>query len=277
MFWSNRSEVLSDLVQSVPFCLKLLNRKTHVAIPYPPVSTPECFEIDLQLEAVATSFTPHANSSTALALVDLLLVGERPWGTQKTDSILKVDGSLTAIGLLTNEGIVPPKSASSSHSWFNHPYVLTRMTFSHYLEEQKQILTRLRALFYVSLAVVGFILARRLYNRYMRWRILHDGESQWPESVWNYIRSFFPSRRPKNRRLHNAGLNESGAERDALCMVCLASNREYALVPCGHICLCERCLTVPHDDSGSGTGALRFEHCPVCRRNIRSFLRVYYP
>ena len=46
------------------------------------------------------------------------------------------------------------------------------------------------------------------------------------------------------------------------CAVCLDGNAEYAVVPCGHRCLCASCIkAVPE--------------CPVCRGAMTAVLRVF--
>lgn len=53
---------------------------------------------------------------------------------------------------------------------------------------------------------------------------------------------------------------ESEEERD--CLVCLTEPRSIMLLPCRHLCICHRCLTMlPHDT------------CPVCRTSFGSYLR----
>eukprot|EP01139_Manchomonas_bermudensis_P022556 Amastigsp_a693192_6.p2 type:complete len:151 gc:universal Amastigsp_a693192_6:649-197(-) len=46
------------------------------------------------------------------------------------------------------------------------------------------------------------------------------------------------------------------------CVICMDARREYAIVPCGHMCLCVGCR--------SGLSA-----CPVCRAPITSLMRIF--
>ena len=46
------------------------------------------------------------------------------------------------------------------------------------------------------------------------------------------------------------------------CVVCMDMPRQFAMVPCGHLCLCERCK----DNHTS---------CPICRSTVDKTLRVY--
>jgi len=52
-------------------------------------------------------------------------------------------------------------------------------------------------------------------------------------------------------------------DREGQCVICFEGTPCYALVPCGHLLLCQRCA------GGS------LEQCPVCRRKVESSLRVY--
>lgn len=54
---------------------------------------------------------------------------------------------------------------------------------------------------------------------------------------------------------------------DSSCCICLDKPREYACVPCGHLCICERDReTVLNVD---------IPQCPICRSGVSSLLRVY--
>ena len=52
---------------------------------------------------------------------------------------------------------------------------------------------------------------------------------------------------------------------DAYCVVCLDEERECAIVPCGHRCLCAGCA------ARFGAGAA----CPVCRGDVGAVMRIY--
>jgi len=49
------------------------------------------------------------------------------------------------------------------------------------------------------------------------------------------------------------------------CVICWEGTPCYALVPCGHLLLCQRCA------------GRNLEQCPVCRRKVVASLRVYRP
>lgn len=50
------------------------------------------------------------------------------------------------------------------------------------------------------------------------------------------------------------------------CVVCQDEVSIMAVVPCGHLCLCNRCSEVCMSDQS---------RCPVCRGNMQSVLRIY--
>ena len=47
-----------------------------------------------------------------------------------------------------------------------------------------------------------------------------------------------------------------------LCVVCLDNVKEYAIVPCGHLCVCRGCVN-------------KLTHCPICREVKQNILRIY--
>jgi hypothetical protein len=50
---------------------------------------------------------------------------------------------------------------------------------------------------------------------------------------------------------------------DTECVVCLDNERAYAIVPCGHLCVCGGCVG-------------RVKECPICRGRIQSILKIYF-
>lgn len=52
---------------------------------------------------------------------------------------------------------------------------------------------------------------------------------------------------------------------EQLCVICLEREKQYALVPCGHLCLCLACTECI---AGSA-------HCPVCMGDVVHILRIY--
>jgi hypothetical protein len=48
------------------------------------------------------------------------------------------------------------------------------------------------------------------------------------------------------------------------CVICLEGERNHAIVPCGHVILCDEC---------SRQHTLR--HCPMCRVRIQSLLKIF--
>mmetsp|Transcript_103655 Transcript_103655/g.200866 ORF Transcript_103655/g.200866 Transcript_103655/m.200866 type:complete len:217 (-) Transcript_103655:65-715(-) len=54
-------------------------------------------------------------------------------------------------------------------------------------------------------------------------------------------------------------------DKQGQCVICWEGTPCFALVPCGHIVLCQRC------------NGRSVEQCPVCRRKVVTSLRVYKP
>lgn len=73
---------------------------------------------------------------------------------------------------------------------------------------------------------------------------------------------------PASGGLSNAGTATGGGgggenvDDDVLCVVCLSSEKDAVLVPCGHFCCCISCAT-------------NVSMCPVCRQTIQFRQRVF--
>ena len=52
------------------------------------------------------------------------------------------------------------------------------------------------------------------------------------------------------------------ADESSVCSVCLTNRKEYAIVPCGHFCVCGDCSDM-------------LLQCPLCRSPMRSVLKIY--
>merc|ERR1719453_2461438 len=52
---------------------------------------------------------------------------------------------------------------------------------------------------------------------------------------------------------------------EALCVVCLMEDRDTAIIPCRHLCLCSACSEIVR---------LRSQTCPICRHPMRSLLQL---
>jgi hypothetical protein len=51
-------------------------------------------------------------------------------------------------------------------------------------------------------------------------------------------------------------------EDDSLCIICYDNPKEYAIVPCGHLCVCDTCVK-------------QLSHCPICRVPKQNVLRIF--
>ena len=66
-------------------------------------------------------------------------------------------------------------------------------------------------------------------------------------------------------------LHEQAAGMDRLCCICLSRPASYALIPCGHLCLCDHAdCTAPLKPPQSNTA----RRCPVCRCEVQSLLNT---
>lgn len=60
-------------------------------------------------------------------------------------------------------------------------------------------------------------------------------------------------------------LEKTKNEEKHQCQICFESDLFVALVPCGHIITCEKCAK-----------CLMGKNCPICRKEIYSYLKVYF-
>jgi hypothetical protein len=72
---------------------------------------------------------------------------------------------------------------------------------------------------------------------------------------------------PPARRARISLENESCSPQD-LCVVCYDQKPVMAVVPCGHLCLCEGCSSSFMEISGSRL-------CPLCRGNMQTTMKIY--
>ena len=61
---------------------------------------------------------------------------------------------------------------------------------------------------------------------------------------------------------HELTRSRSFPEEDKLCVVCLDNTKQYAIVPCGHLCVCHDC-------------SQHLVLCPICRIKKEDILRIY--
>ena len=86
--------------------------------------------------------------------------------------------------------------------------------------------------------------------------ISNEDPSNVAPTVYSARESADGGTQPMKRRRDSADGGESE------CVVCMDMPRQFAMVPCGHLCLCERCK----DNHTS---------CPICRSTVDKTLRVY--
>ena len=63
--------------------------------------------------------------------------------------------------------------------------------------------------------------------------------------------------------------NASSSPAMANCVICQVAPSSQAIIPCGHICLCDDCATTLTD------GPPQSRLCPLCRTRIQSCLQIY--
>lgn len=90
--------------------------------------------------------------------------------------------------------------------------------------------------------------------------------SSLPDDVYDRRRS--PTTSPsssgvfKSPPANFASHQEEKEEDGKYCTVCLCNKKQYAIVPCGHLCVCSEC-------------SVMLTHCPLCRGTKQGVLRIY--
>tara|TARA_Y100000385_G_scaffold187769_1_gene194104 strand:- start:986 stop:2548 length:1563 start_codon:yes stop_codon:yes gene_type:complete len=51
------------------------------------------------------------------------------------------------------------------------------------------------------------------------------------------------------------------------CSICLDHEAQYAMIPCGHLCMCESCAV---------DAALNIRDCPICRARVHKKIKIYF-
>ena len=85
------------------------------------------------------------------------------------------------------------------------------------------------------------------------------GQCPWPDDI--------ECNRLETYRMAGAAANANAPAELEYCKVCLVAPRQdFAMVPCGHACFCERCaVRVAEVDA----------RCPVCRTEITMVMRLF--
>ena len=71
---------------------------------------------------------------------------------------------------------------------------------------------------------------------------------------------------PANVRSRSVLSNDQETATNSTCVVCQDEIANFAVVPCGHVCLCSTCSDICTGDD---------RPCPLCRVDILSTLRIY--
>ena len=67
---------------------------------------------------------------------------------------------------------------------------------------------------------------------------------------------------PVRRSRISIGMEETN-DAKSICVICQDRSAQRAVVPCGHLCLCDTC------------SAANMELCPLCRGRVESTIKIY--
>ena len=60
-------------------------------------------------------------------------------------------------------------------------------------------------------------------------------------------------------------------DNDRECVVCMDSIRDYMCLPCGHVCLCDKCAAFEEYNINNNNNVM----CPRCRQKVDKIVKVY--
>jgi hypothetical protein len=80
------------------------------------------------------------------------------------------------------------------------------------------------------------------------------------QEIWSYR---IIVRGGESRAIPLAASSGPPATTTAECCICLDGPKDYAIVPCGHLCLCGICRTK------------KIDRCPMCQKQIEGMLRIF--
>ncbi|ETO29391.1 hypothetical protein RFI_07734 [Reticulomyxa filosa] len=99
---------------------------------------------------------------------------------------------------------------------------------------------------------------------------LDEAQTQWAknEEKGTEKSNNLPQSDTSSKPLQHEVVEKEHQDDQLLCVVCLDKNRNYIVLPCAHVCLCEQCsqLGEYHSDSAA---------CPICRGKIEKLTKVF--
>ena len=103
-----------------------------------------------------------------------------------------------------------------------------------------------------------YIETRDLYKP----KINYDDSSTASKQISEFPASYNESKKHPVNYYNSPQSTDNNESDDDECVVCLTNSKQYAVIPCGHLCLCKECSE-------------RLTNCPVCRCLIKDILKVY--
>lgn len=80
----------------------------------------------------------------------------------------------------------------------------------------------------------------------------------------NYLNNTIINNRQKIKKLNKQIQNLSTCKSENTCVICLDNISEFALIPCGHVCVCKNCKIFLK------------KKCPICNTNINNILEIFF-
>ncbi len=196
-------------------------------------------------------------------------------GTQKTEKYIPVGTVLTVVGELAKSSVTPggfpalkgPASRLVLRKPLEGPFLATSRSLPQLKDDIALLSRRLHfwaaALGAVGAALVLVKLGRRAWRDWAVRRSLQRLRKQIAERRRQLAEQGGGAAGGAEGGGVEGGEAEAEGEEPSVCTVCLEGRLEVVWVPCGHMCLCQRCM-------GS------VDRCPLCRSGGKA-IKVYRP
>jgi len=248
-FWVDSKRVLHTFTNDVPFSLSTTEdaifklQRPHVEV----VDWKEATRVDMD-----TVYDHFENAGGGLGSHVLgWVVGDMQKGVQKTEEMLTKGTNLTGIGELVSDSqgvrLQPPSGG--------RPYYLVKNSWTSMIKEMESHKSFTKVMLGIFGGVGIMILSMAAWKLYKKRMVeLKNRENQ---ETLETIRRERTTRTPRP---------DGDVPENIQCVVCLSTEREVILLPCGHVCSCADCAEE----------LLKAGHkCPVCRANIENVNPAY--
>jgi len=270
--WLTRPNVLSSYFSSVPFHVRAY-LSTSKAIKLT-INSQDELVFRKVLSPVYSNMDRAAQKSMSANVLDYLS-GEKTKAFETIEQGLLVGSRLTAVGYVQHNANSNSGRFWSSEEWSlggdpngkGYSLILSTSSLSELVARQgtkTRIFWTIRVIF---TSVLLFYLGKKIYA-YAQDYLSKYRFNQELEGLRRNARAANADRQQQNGATIN---NQSDANEDNLCVICLGNARQTFFLPCGHVCLCTDCAEM------ISNGPQANKRCPICRQAFSAVRVLRYP